>query len=117
MRRMNTKPRTTAVIQPKTRLKTMPSTQTLADMKGCSVGVTEKRAIHADQPCEAGKSGKTNDITRQIMKRTISAAEIPHPKATMLSVLAPVVCVFIAPSKGNLLKSRAKGYGILGPIG
>src|ERR1700674_62187 len=98
MRRLYTRPRTAAVTQPKTRLKTMPSNQTLTDVKGWSTTVTEKREIHAAQPCEAGKAGKMNDTTRQITKRTTSAAEIAHPRATMLSGLFTAFCVFIAPS-------------------
>src|SRR6266496_387995 len=76
----------------------MPSIQTRGDRKGCSVGVTENRAIHADQPCAAGRSGKMKDVSRQIMNRAISAAEMPDPKATILRGLLAAVCVFIAPS-------------------
>ena len=35
--------------------------------------MTEKRAIQAAQPCEAGKFGKMNDETMQITNKTISA--------------------------------------------
>src|ERR1700688_285053 len=57
MRRLYTRPRTTAVTQPKTRLKAMPSIHTLIDEIGCSIGMTENSAIHAAQPFEAGISG------------------------------------------------------------
>jgi hypothetical protein len=74
----------------------MPSTQTLTDVKGCSAGVTENRAIHAAQPCAAGKPGKRNPITMHSTKRTTSVAEIAHPSATMLRGLFAALCVFMA---------------------
>src|SRR6516164_1060071 len=70
-------------------LKTMPSIQTRTDV----IGATENRPIH---PCEACQSGKTSATARQITNRTTSAAESPHPSATMLKGLFCVVCVFIA---------------------
>jgi len=74
--------------------------------------VTEKRAIHAAQPCEAGKFGKMNDETMQITNKTISAAENAHPIATIFNGLLPVVCVFIAPSQ----RSLQANYSIRGAI-
>src|SRR5262245_8176852 len=60
--------------------------------------MTEKSAIHAAQPCEAGKSGRMKDEIMQMTNRTISAAENAHPIATMFSDLPPFDCVLIAPS-------------------
>ena len=90
--RLYTEPRTTAVTQPKTRLNPMPSIQTLTDV----IGDTENREIHAVQPCEAGKSGKSSAAIKQIRKRMKSAAESPHPRAAMLSWVFAAVCTFIA---------------------
>ena len=73
----------TAVTQPKTRLKAMPSINTLADV----ASEIEKSETHADQPFDAGKSGKVSAEPMQITKRTMSVAESPHPKAKILSGL------------------------------
>src|SRR5262245_21496717 len=60
--------------------------------------MTEKSAIQAAQPCDAGKSGRMNDEIMQMMNRTISAAENAHPIATMFSVSRPLGCMLIVPS-------------------
>src|SRR5262245_48729929 len=88
MRWLKTRPRTSAATQPKTTLKTMPSIQTRTDV----IGATENRPIH---PCEARHSGNTSATARQITNRTTSAAERPHPRATMFRGLYVDVCVFI----------------------
>jgi hypothetical protein len=74
----------------------MPSTQ----IRGELTGETEKRASHAIQPCEAGKSGKTSAEIKQMTKITISAAVCPVPKATILSGLYEFE--FMAPSRNWL---------------
>ena len=53
----------------------MPSIQTLIDV----IGDTENSEIHAAQPCEAGKSGKSSAAVKQIRKSMKSAAEKSPP--------------------------------------
>ena len=95
-----------AVIQPKTRLKPIPSSQTLTDV----IGWTENSAIHADQPCAAGKSGNASAMIAQIIKITISAAESAHPRATILSGL--LIFEFIASSKTRPTVELEKNYNL-----
>jgi hypothetical protein len=115
MTRLYTRPRTMAVTQPKTTLNAMPSNQTLGDVKGCSVGVTEKSAIHAAQPCAAGSPGKTNELIMQMTKRTMSAAEIAHPSATMLSGLFTGVGVSMARLQKSHIKITEREDLVLDP--
>lgn len=70
----------------------MPSIQTLIDV----IGDTENSEIHAAQPCEAGKSGKSSAAVKQIRKSMKSAAESPHPRAAMLRGVFAAVSTFMA---------------------
>jgi hypothetical protein len=76
-----------------------PSIHTLIDV----IGETENRAIHADHPCDAGRFGKAIAEIRQTRNKIRSAAEIPHPKATIFSGLFD--CAFMTPS-GYVLRVK-----------